>query len=352
MKTLKKQTGKSNRMNSAVVRAALFESLELRQLMSTYYMATNGSDSAAGSNAAPFASFNKAYTVMGSGDTLIVKNGTYNQQSVLTRSVRPPSGSSGAYTIVKAESVGGVVIDGKGTMSPISMDGVPNSPISYIQIDGIVFRHQGYGASMYQVDHIKLTRDGFEDASDGNSMCVQVGKFCSYILIEDSYAWGSGRYKFATYHADHVIFRRLVARFDRAVATPDPMAVFVAYASDRVEIQNCISIDGDHPEYWINADEYAGSFSIPSTDGPSTNINIVGSMALNVDMQFGTLTKNLTNINISNSVGWHIREGVLARDSANYDHMTLGDIYGPSRQTQTVGLNWVQGDDPNNTTSL
>lgn len=352
MKTLNKRTGKSNRMNSAVVRAALFESLELRQLMSTYYLATNGSDSGAGSSAAPFASFNKAYTTMKGGDTLIVKNGTYNQQSVLTRTVRPPSGSAGAWTVVKAETPGGVVVDGKGTMSPISMDGPANAPISYIQIDGMVFRHQAYGAALYDVDYMKFTRDGFEDASDGNSMVFNVGKFCSNILVEDSFAWGSGRYKFATYHAEKVIFRRLVARFDRAVATPDPMAVFVAYASDRVEMQNCISIDGDHPEYWINADEYAGSFSIPSTDGPSTNINITGSIALNVDMQFGTLTKNLTNINISNSVGWHIREGVLARDSANYDHMTLGDIYGPSRQTQTVGLNWVEGDDPNNTTKL
>jgi hypothetical protein len=318
--------------------------------MSTYYMAPNGSDSAGGSSAAPFASFNKAYTVMKGGDTLIVKSGTYNQQQVLTRTVRPPSGSAGAYTVVKAETPGGVVVDGKGTMSPISMDGPALSPISYVQIDGIVFRHQGYGASLYQVDHIKFTRDGFEDASDGNSMTFTAGKYSSYILVEDSFAWGSGRYKFATYHADHVIFRRTVARFDRAVATPDPIAVYAIYASDRVELQNTIAIDGDHPEYWLNVNEYSGAYSIPSTDGPSTNINITGALALNVDMQFGTLTKDLSNINISNSVGWHLREGVLARDSANYNHMTFGDIYGPSRQTQTVGLNLVEGNDPNNTT--
>lgn len=333
-------------------RRSIFESLEHRQLMSTYYMAPGGSDSAAGSSAAPFGSFNKAYTVMRGGDTLIVKNGTYNQQQVLTRTVRPPSGSSAAYTVVKAETPGGVVVDGKGTMSPISMDGSPNSPISYIQIDGIVFRHQGYGATLYQVDHIKFTRDGFEDSSDGNAMTFLAGKQTKNILVEDSFAWGSGRYKFATYHSENVIFRRTVARFDRAVATPDPIAVYAIYASNNVELQNTIAIDGDHSEYWQNVDEYSGAYSIPSTDGPSTNITITGAIALNMDMQFGTLTKDLSNININNSVGWHLREGVLARDSANYNHMVFGDIYGPARQTQTVGLNWVEGSDPNNTTTL
>src|SRR5436190_242097 len=156
MKTRKQHKPKTNRTTRAAVNAAWFESLEVRTLMSTYYLATNGSDSAAGSSAAPFASFNKAYTVMKGGDTLIVKNGTYNQQTVISSTVRPPSGSNAAYTVVKAESVGGVVIDGKGSMSPMYLNGAPASPLSYVQIDGMVFRHQASGAQLYQVDHVKV----------------------------------------------------------------------------------------------------------------------------------------------------------------------------------------------------
>src|SRR4051812_1066246 len=96
-------------------RPNFFEPLEKREMLSTYYLSPSGSDSAAGSSAAPFATFNKAYGAMKGGDTLIVKNGTYNQQTVISSTVRPPSGSGSAYTVVKAETPGGVVIDGKGT---------------------------------------------------------------------------------------------------------------------------------------------------------------------------------------------------------------------------------------------
>ncbi|MFH0907484.1 MAG: LamG-like jellyroll fold domain-containing protein [bacterium] len=334
-----------------------------------YYISPTGSDSGGvGTSNNPWASFTRAYSAMVGGDTLIVKNGTYTNQTVISRwdGQRPPSGNASQYTTVQAETDGGVVVDGQGTSSPISMNGYPSSPVNYITIRGIVFRHQAGGAGLFNVNHMKFIRDGFEDAADGNSAVFSISGRnpndlnlleSQYILIEECYAWGSGRYKFLVYHVGHTIFRRTVARFDRA-NTPehDPMAVFSFYHSDTIECQNCISIDGDNIQFLVNGNEYSGSFYIPSTDGPSTDINIAGSIALNVDMQFGGITKNVDNVRIADSVGWHIREGVWARDSAAYDHVTFGDLYGPGIATVNdgsgVGLRFYPGDDPVNATAI
>ncbi|MFA5975840.1 MAG: fibronectin type III domain-containing protein [Elusimicrobiota bacterium] len=333
----------------------------------TYYISTTGSDTTgAGTNASPWANFTRAYSAMAGGDTLIVKDGTYTNQTVISQydGERPPSGSDGHYTTVQAETDGGVVVDGQGTSSPISMAGYPQSPMRYITIRGFVFRRQATGASLFSIDHMKFIRNGFEDSCDGNCATFSISGRnpndwslleSQYILLEECYAWGSGRYKFLVYHVGHTIFRRTVTRNDRSNGN-DVTGSYSFYHSDTIECQNCIDIDGDHIEFLVNSAYYGGSFLIPSTDGPSTNINVTGSIALNVDAQFGTLSKDLNNINYSNSVGWHIREGTWARDSATYAHMTFGDLYGPAIATvddgSGVGLRFSPGDDPVNATAI
>lgn len=52
----------------------------------SYYVAVNGSDLNACTQAAPCKSFNKAMSVMQSGDTLYVTAGTYNQEMVIAKS--------------------------------------------------------------------------------------------------------------------------------------------------------------------------------------------------------------------------------------------------------------------------
>jgi hypothetical protein len=335
---------------SAARRFTLPEILEPRLLFSTYYIDDTGSDGGSGTTDSPWATFTRAYTAMQGGDTLIVKDGTYVNRVVLDRFSPPPDGSAAAgYTTVRAEHFGSVVIEGRG----IEVDAQASNPVRYLHFDGLVFRRQPSGTSlMGSVDHIKFTRCGFEDAADGNDQTFNLGRGASYILVEDCFAWGSGRYKFSCYHASNVVFRRCVARFDRVNAQDEPIAAFAFYASDRVQAQNCVSIDGDRPQFWQGVYEYSGSFYVPSTDGPSTNINVTGSVALNVAMQFGGLTKDLDKVTFSNSVGWHIREGMIARDSAAFDHMTFGDVYGPRLQAPDAGFTWYEGDDPVNTLSL
>src|SRR6185295_4997215 len=74
----------SNPVNQAA--AVTVEALENRQLMSTYYLAPTGSDSAAGSLAQPFATLSKALNVVKAGDTIILRGGTYAGNTEVNKS--------------------------------------------------------------------------------------------------------------------------------------------------------------------------------------------------------------------------------------------------------------------------
>lgn len=324
----------------------------------TVYVGPAGKDSNAGTQAAPFATPARAYAAMKGGDTLEILDGQYVGLQLLevnSQQLYPPAGTAAAYTVVKAQDFGQVIIDGQGKVSPISMNNVPAAGAAkcqYIQFDGLILTNQAQGAEIYGLNHIKFTRVGFGDAGSGNTSNLALAR-CSYVLIEDCWGWGSGRYKFLTYHSDHVVGRRLVGRSDAVDTGGDPLAIFSCYASDSVLWQNCIAIDSDHRASWKNADEYGGAFFVPSTDGPSTNITWDSCIALNNDMPFAELSKNISNVAYKNCVGWHLKEGVWARDSATFDHMTIGDLYGPGVTVPNVGFQYLAGDiHPTNTTTL
>jgi hypothetical protein len=82
----------------------------------TWYVATNGSDSNSGSSSAPFKTIQKAANVVNPGDTVIVRNGTYSNSSVSGSGskliVVSRGGTSSAWVTFKSENKWGAVIDG------------------------------------------------------------------------------------------------------------------------------------------------------------------------------------------------------------------------------------------------
>jgi len=64
---------------------------------STYYVATNGSDTNSGTETSPFKTFNKAVSLMTPGSTCIIKGGVYNEQLIVNK-----DGSAGNYLTFKA----------------------------------------------------------------------------------------------------------------------------------------------------------------------------------------------------------------------------------------------------------
>ena len=71
----------------------LVEMLESRMHMSTYYVATSGSDTAAGSSSAPWKTLQKAANTAKGGDTVIVNPGTYVGMNLVGTSYGGASGS-------------------------------------------------------------------------------------------------------------------------------------------------------------------------------------------------------------------------------------------------------------------
>jgi Chitobiase/beta-hexosaminidase C-terminal domain/Right handed beta helix region len=90
----------------------------------TFYVGgTGASDSNTGtSEAAPFATIQKALSVIASGDTILVKNGTYN---VTLRNITGPSGTPGDPCELKAfPGHAPVLVTDAGTAYPIALTGV------------------------------------------------------------------------------------------------------------------------------------------------------------------------------------------------------------------------------------
>ena len=79
----------------------------------SYYVATTGSDSAAGTLASPFKTLQRGITAAAAGDTVIVRDGTYgptggagSMGAVITK-----AGTSSAWITIKAENKGGAILD-------------------------------------------------------------------------------------------------------------------------------------------------------------------------------------------------------------------------------------------------
>jgi hypothetical protein len=113
----------------------------------TYYVATTGNDSNAGSSSAPFRTINRAAQVANAGDVVIIRNGTYNE-SVIVRN----SGAQGRPIVFQAESRGGVVLSGgNNVFRPASWSGGrADTGQLYVTLRGLTFRR--YSPNVEGVD--------------------------------------------------------------------------------------------------------------------------------------------------------------------------------------------------------
>ncbi len=85
--------------------AIAIDALEPRQfLSSTYFVATNGSDSNPGTIAAPFQTIQHAASIAGPGDTVDIRGGTYRESVKPARSGSAGRRSPSSPTTVKTSS--------------------------------------------------------------------------------------------------------------------------------------------------------------------------------------------------------------------------------------------------------
>lgn len=285
--------------------------------------------------------FKGAWTKMASGDTIIFGDGAYTgSNNTIGYSSYPPYGSSGAYSIFKAEHDGGATFDGAG----VTQDYSSGNRNYYWQFEGLVWGNTNFTISYG--NHVKILRCGGYNAGSGNIGQFEIMRGMSYALIEDSYAWGNGRYKFLAYgrysdvgatQTNNIIFRRVVARMDQEDAGGEPIAGIAMYSVKNSLVQNAIVIDSDTQNYWTNLYSRNGCFYIPTTNDPASNITIENSVCLN--SQFGGIASDdaASGVVVKNNVFWNVN--IDSNEWANYSRgkttSWTNNTFGVSAQNET-----------------
>ncbi len=300
------------------------------------YVATSGND---GGNdcmkeAAPCKTIAHGIGAMAGGDTLIIGDGTY-AESITDM----PSGSAAAYTTIRAKNDWGVTIDGSNFPNTFKT-GINIQAKHYVTIRGFhVKMNQANGNNgpigIPYSDHVKIQRcSGSYAAIDGNAGSFGVGPAASYVLIEECYGFGGGRYQFLVYQSDHVIVRRSVARNDHWMGSLQ-CAGFVNYNSMATAWQNNVAIDSDTAN--CTGRLYGGFFNENKTDNTQpTSQKLQGNIILNVQAFYAGDTDDRISSTrvIEDSVIWGSSggywgdqgNGVAANISAT--RLTIGGITG------------------------
>lgn len=119
--------------------------------MTTYYVATNGSDSGKGTSGSPWKTISKAMKAnLKPGDEVVVKSGTYKEAVVINK-----DGNAGSYITLRAEVPGTVTIDtpsGKAFGIQINAN--------YVKVNG--FEVEGgskFGIGGSYVHHVQVTNN-------------------------------------------------------------------------------------------------------------------------------------------------------------------------------------------------
>jgi len=161
----------------------------------TYYVATDGSDSNPGTESEPWATLQHAVDTISAGDTILVKSGTYDGCRIES------SGSSGSIKTLKVDTGASVLLNAPS--ASCKHNGVLeienySASVSYWEIDG--FEVDGVNGSYRPIDcrntasqmnsHITVKNC---EVHDGYSTGI-FGAFTNYILIENCTSYDNGEH--------------------------------------------------------------------------------------------------------------------------------------------------------------
>jgi hypothetical protein len=117
-------------------------------IYNTYYVTTNGNDNNTGTEESPWLTITKATNTLVAGDTVLIKEGTYNENVLIKN-----SGSPGKIITFTAYPGDSVTIDGKG-LSVDMYDGLVQIPgSSYVKLSGLRVINSGFTGIMVGRDY-------------------------------------------------------------------------------------------------------------------------------------------------------------------------------------------------------
>lgn len=165
-----------------------FEQLESRVALSTFYVATNGNDGAAGGKTTPWHSLQHAVDTIHPGDTILVEAGTYAGCRIGN------SGQANAICTLKADVGAHVVINAAGPnnrhSSNLEVENF-NYNVDYWTIDGFeVTGSLKYGIDIRNTDHITI-----QNCTVHNSAATGIfTAFSNYALVQNNTSFSNGEH--------------------------------------------------------------------------------------------------------------------------------------------------------------
>ena len=195
-----------------------------------------------------YSTIEEGMAVLKSGDTLIILDGEYSgEQNYIGFTdggsfQHPPSGTASSFTTIMAKHPGNTVLTDGAFIELAAVNGY--EPVSYVAFKGLFVK--GGQIAINGLDdgprhhHLKFIRNGVE--ADER---IPFNAFRSDdILFENNYAFGGGRYKFASYQAENIVWRRNVARYDRGTIHDEPKGTYSVYTTMDALLSNNLAIDG------------------------------------------------------------------------------------------------------------
>jgi chitodextrinase len=267
------QKSNARRVLTTTFLLALFSVFGIGKAVAAIYFSSPSGSGTTCSNSSP-CSLTTGLGKTFAGDTLYLKDGTYNQSLTITR-----SGTSSAFITIKAQN------DGKATI--ITNSGAPACFIngkSYINLEGLICEGQGStyynavniegGSSYINVRRVSSYNKSGEDGAGFNVYQS------SYVLLEDCASTGNNRREFNVLSSTHVTLRRCWAAFDNYLGTGSQgdLGTLTIYGSNNNIVENCVvtktpsasgTIHGIHN--WTNAttadnNSYYGNIAYGLTD--------------------------------------------------------------------------------------
>jgi parallel beta-helix repeat protein len=335
----------------------------------TYYVATTGSDTHAGTSVAPFRTINKAAQVAVAGDVVTIRNGTY-QESIVVRN----SGASDKPIVFQAENRGGVLLTGgRYTFQPAAWFGGKRSTGGqfYITVKGLIFRdyadphsaeyaaaavRAGLGWRIEDCLFDRAGRTGLIIVDD--SVTVTKSTF-QYNYIHALVAFGKGNG--ATSPTDtrfvgisglrltDVVLRGNFTNpqlLDDRSGLSSSSSVIKIMGSKGTVVDNMESYENNGPGLWFDADNFNYAVRNSYFHDNHSNPGISPGRGLHLELNWGSaLVENNVIVNnaaegvaVSNSSGVEVRNNLLV---GNRECMRLSDWVGRSGSVNQYALHDV-----------
>jgi parallel beta-helix repeat protein len=220
----------------------MVETLEPRRLLATFYVATTGSDSAAGGSATPWRTLQHAADQVAAGDTVIVRAGNYAGFDLRT------SGTASARITFRGES--GATIN---AVNPVTnRDGINIENADYITVEN--FTLIGTNDSTTSRAGIRVVGDGFD-----------TGTFSRGMIIRNNRADRWGYWGIFTGFTDDILIEG-----NECSRSVREHGIYFSNSADRPTLRGNRVWGNRANGIHMNGDIFTGNTSLPRVDGVIT----------------------------------------------------------------------------------